>query len=87
MSIDSGFSLKEVKVDVDSGKTVESPQVSLSQLLDNAATLFVTKKYYTAEPAYSYNVHSRFLAIVELNLVPFVFISLLFYPCYSRLLL
>ncbi len=41
----------------------------------------------TAEPAYSYIVYSRFLAIVELNLVPFAFISLLFYPCYSRLLL
>ena len=41
---------------------------------------------HTAEPAYSYIVYSRFLAIVELNLVPFAFISLLFYPCYSRLL-
>ena len=41
----------------------------------------------TAEPAYSYNVYSWFSAIVELNLVPFAFISLLFYPCYSRLLL
>ena len=41
----------------------------------------------TAEPAYSYNVYSRFSAIVEFNLVPFAFISLLFYPCYSRLLL
>ena len=41
----------------------------------------------TAEPAYSYIVYSRFLAIVELNLVPFTFISVLFYPCYSRLLL
>ena len=41
---------------------------------------------YTAEPAYSYNVYSRFSAIVELNLYPFAFISLLFYPCYSRLL-
>ena len=30
---------------------------------------------------------SRFLAIVELNLVPFAFISLLFYHCYSKLLL
>ena len=33
----------------------------------------------TAEPAYSYNVYSRFSAIVELNLVPFAFISLFFY--------
>ena len=41
----------------------------------------------TAERAYSYNVYSRFLAILELNLVPFAIISLLFYPCYSRLLL
>ena len=40
----------------------------------------------TAEPAYSYNVYSRFSAIVELNLVPFASISILFYPCYSRLL-
>ena len=40
----------------------------------------------TAEPNYSYNGYSRFLAIVELNLVPFAIISLLFYPCYSRLL-
>ena len=39
----------------------------------------------TAEPDYS-NVYSRFSAIVELNLVPFAFVSLLFYPCYSRLL-
>ena len=31
----------------------------------------------TAEPAYSYNVYSGFLAIVELNLVSFAFISLL----------
>ena len=42
---------------------------------------------FTAEPAYSNIVYSRFLAIVELNLIPFAFISLLFYPCYSRLLL
>ncbi len=41
----------------------------------------------TEEPAYSYIVRSIFLAIVELNLVPFAFISLLFYPCYSRFLL
>ncbi len=32
----------------------------------------------TAEPAYSYKVYSRFLAIVELTLVPLAFISLLF---------
>ena len=30
---------------------------------------------YTAEPAYSYIVYSRFWAIVELNLVPFSFVS------------
>ena len=41
----------------------------------------------TAEPAYSYNVYSRFSAIVELNFVPFAFISSLFNPCYSRLFL
>ena len=41
----------------------------------------------TAEPAYSYNVYSRFSAMVKLNLVPFAFVSLLFYPCYSRILL
>ena len=36
-----------------------------------------------AEPAYSYNVYSRFLAIVELDLVPFALISFLFYPCHN----
>ena len=41
----------------------------------------------TAEPAYSYIVYSRFLVIVELKLVPFAPVFLLFYPCYSRLLL
>ena len=44
-------------------------------------------KLSTAEPAYSYIVYSRFLAIVELNLIPPAFIFLLFYPCYNRLLL
>ncbi len=34
----------------------------------------------TVEPAYSYIVYSRFLAIVESSLVPFAFISLLLYP-------
>ena len=34
---------------------------------------------YTVEPVHSYIVYGRFLAIVELNLIPFVFISLLFY--------
>ena len=42
---------------------------------------------YTAEPVYSYIIYSRFFGIVELNLVPFAFISSLFYPYYSRLLL
>ena len=32
---------------------------------------------YTAEPAYSYIVYSRFLAIIELNLVPLASIYLL----------
>ena len=41
----------------------------------------------TAEPAYSYIAYSRFLAVVELNLIPFAFIIVLFYSCYSRLLL
>ena len=41
----------------------------------------------TVEPAYSYLVCNRFSGITELNLVPFAFISLLFYPCWDRLLL
>ena len=52
----------------------------------NSSFLLVTLSY-TAEPAYSYNVYSRFSAIVELNLVPFAFVSLLFNPCYDILLL
>ena len=35
----------------------------------------------TAEPAYSYIVYSRFLAIVKLNFVSFALFSLLLYPC------
>ena len=31
---------------------------------------------YTAEPAYRHIVHDRFMAIVDLDLVPFTFISL-----------
>ena len=50
-------------------------------------TSSLTQIQTTAEPAYSYIVYSRFFAIVELNFVPFAFISLLFYPYYSRLLL
>ena len=49
--------------------------------------IFSCKKATTAEPAYSYIVYNRYSAIVVLNLVPFAFISLLFYPCYNRLLL
>ncbi len=47
----------------------------------------VCSAVHTAEPAYSYIVYSRFLAIVELNLIPLAFISLLFYPYNSRLFL
>ena len=49
-------------------------------------TLSLTQIQTTAELTYSYIVYSRFFTIVEFNLVPFAFISLLFYPCYSRLL-
>ena len=48
---------------------------------------YTSSKTSTAESAYNYIVYSRFLAVVELILIPFAFISLLFYPCYSRLLL
>ena len=41
----------------------------------------------TAEPDYCYIVCNRFLAIVELKLAPFVYILLLFYLSYDRLLL
>ncbi len=41
----------------------------------------------TAEPAYSYIVYSRFLAIVELKSAPFIYVALLFYPSCIRLLL
>ena len=41
----------------------------------------------TAEPAYSYIIFNRFLAIVELNLDPYTFISLLFCPCYVDFLI
>ena len=45
---------------------------------DKAGELESESVLTTAEPAYSYNLYSRFLAIVELNLVPSAFISLLF---------
>ena len=40
-----------------------------------AAIRYIYSDLDTAEPAYSYIVYSRFLAIVKLNLVPFGFIS------------
>ena len=40
-----------------------------------------------AEPAYSYIVFIRFSAVVEIKLIPFVYIPLLIYPSCNRLLL
>ena len=40
--------------------------------------MFVSVKYDDS------NVFDRFLAIVELNLVPFASIPSLFYPCHNR---
>ena len=37
----------------------------------------------TAEPAYSYIVFNILPALVELNIIPFDFVYLLFYPCYN----
>ena len=58
-----------------------------NRIFDFLSSFLFPSSSCTAGPAYSYIVYSRFLAIVELNLIPFAFISLLFYPCYSRLLL
>ena len=52
--------------------------------------LFVCRYTYfqdTARPAYSYIVFDKFSAIAELELAPFVYIPLLFYPSYNKLLL
>ena len=40
----------------------------------------------TAEPAYSYIVYNRYSAVIEKNLAPTVYKSLLFYPSCNKLL-